>query len=249
MKLVIAEKPSVGMDFAKALGIKDKKDGYIVANGDYTITWAVGHLVEIDDSIAPQKWELETLPIIPSDFKYKPNEKTIKQLKVIKDLVKQAEEIIISTDAGREGELIARLILNTAGWKNWDKTYRFWTSQALTKEVIQKELKSVKPSKEYDSLYFSALARQHSDWVVGINLTRLITIKAGNGVWSVGRVQTPILRLIVERDLAIENFKPEEYYTIKGLFKTDKYEYEGFLRLDNKAVKQDNKQDNDEEEN
>lgn len=248
MKLIIAEKPSVGMDFAKALGIKEKKDGYIVSNNNYLITWAIGHLVEIDDSIAPQTWDLKTLPIIPQSFRYRANPKTSKQLKVIKDLIKQAKEVIISTDAGREGELIARLILNTAGWKNWDKTYRFWTSEALTKEVILRELKNLKPAKDYDSLYFSALARQHSDWIVGINLTRAVSVKAKEGVWSVGRVQTPLLRLIVERDIEIENFKPEEYYVVKGIFKAGSFEYEGFLKLSGYVKTENNKQEEDEEE-
>jgi len=115
-----------------------------------------------------------------------------------------------NTDAGREGELIARLILLHVGWKKWDRTYRLWTSEALTPEVVRRELNNLKPAGEFDSLYWCALARQHSDWIVGINLTRLVTLKSSDGsVWSVGRVQTPTLKLIVDRDTEIENFKPQ----------------------------------------
>ncbi|NPA14686.1 MAG: hypothetical protein GXN97_05825 [Aquificae bacterium] len=129
-----------------------------------------------------------------------------------------------------------------AGWKNWDKTYRFWTSEALTPEVIRKHLKNLKPAREFDSLYYSALARQHADWVVGINFTRLATLKSNSGdVWSVGRVQTPTLRLIVEREEEIQNFQPEEYFVIKATFQKENKNYEGILIRDKslKLLKED----------
>jgi DNA topoisomerase-3 len=222
--LILTEKPSVAQDFAKALKAV-KKNGYF-ENDRYYITYALGHLFEIDDSIANPKWNLDELPIIPERFKYKL--KNGGQFKVIKELLGKSDKVVIATDAGREGELIARIILQQAGWKNWDKTYRFWTSSALTEEVVLEGLRNLKPAKEFDSLYYSALARQHSDWIVGINLTRAVSLKASKGVWSVGRVQTPTLALIVDRDLEIENFKPQEYYVIKGLF-NKKQDYEGML--------------------
>lgn len=229
MKVILCEKPSVAQDIAKALGKAQKKDGYIQA-GDYAITWAFGHLFEIDDEVAPKKWSLDTLPIFPEKFKYRLTKGAGKQFKVIKELLKKADGVVIATDAGREGELIARLILYQAGWKDWDKTYRLWTSEALTSEVVKRELKNLKPAKDFDSLYWSALGRQHADWIVGINLTRLITLKSSDrSVWSVGRVQTPTLRLVVERDLEIERFKPEPYWIVKALFEKEGSTYEGIF--------------------
>jgi DNA topoisomerase-3 len=234
--LILTEKPSQARDFAKALGNCKQKEGYYDC-GKYIITWAVGHLFEIDGSVAPTKWSLETLPIYPEKFKLKLRRGGGKQFKVIKKLLKNCDSVLISTDPGREGELIAREILQMAGWKNWDKTYRFWTSEALTPEVIRKHLKNLKPAKEFDSLYYSALARQHADWVVGINFTRLATLKSNSGdVWSVGRVQTPTLRLIVEREEEIQNFQPEEYFVIKATFQKEDKNYEGILIRDKSFI-------------
>ena len=216
--LILTEKPSQAQDFARALGDCKKRDGYIEC-GDYIITWAFGHLFEIDDSIAPKEWKIEDLPIFPENFKLRVSKGKAKQFKVIKELLKKVDRVIISTDAGREGELIAREILQMAGWKNWENTYRFWTSEALTPEVVKKTLKNLKKAKDFDSLYYSALARQHADWLVGINLTRLVSLKSSDrSVWSVGRVQTPTLRILVDRENEIENFKPEPYWTIEALF-------------------------------
>ena len=217
--LILTEKPSVARDIAKALKTCKEKQGYIDC-GNYVITWAFGHLFEIDtDSIAGKGWKLETLPIFPKEFKLKLRKGMGKQFKVIKDLLQKVSKVIIATDSGREGEIIAREILLMAGWKNWENTYRFWTSEALTPDVVRKTLKNLKPAKEFDSLYYSALARQHADWLVGINLTRLITLKSRDkSVWSIGRVQTPTLKLIVEREKEIKNFKPEPYYLIGGIF-------------------------------
>ena len=227
MKLILTEKPSVAVDIAKSLGRFDRKDGYLEA-GDYTVTWAFGHLFEIDDSIASERWELSTLPVFPEEFRYKCTNG--EQFGKIRELLMSADEVIISTDAGREGELIARLILIHAGWDRWDRTYRLWTSEALTPEVVKREIRRVKPAEEYDSLYWSALARQHADFVVGINFTRLVSLKsADKSVWSVGRVQTPTLKLIVDRDLEIENFKPQPYVIVRATFKKGKSKYEGRL--------------------
>ncbi len=227
--LILAEKPSQARDFAAALAPCKRKEGYYDC-GNYLITWAVGHLFEIDDSIAPKKWSLRTLPIFPEKFKLRLRRGMGKQFKVIKGLLKEADRVVIASDPGREGELLAREILLMAGRKNWDKTYRFWTSEALTPEVVKRTLKNLKPAREFDSLYYSALARQHADWIVGINLTRLITLKSSDrSVWSVGRVQTPTLKLIVDREREIENFVPKEYFVIKATFQRGNFKYEGLL--------------------
>jgi len=246
MRLILCEKPSVAREVAKAIGQASQKDGYIQA-GEYLITWAYGHLLEIDDKIAPQKWDLENLPILPERFSYRPKDSNSqKQIKVIKELLSKVSEVIINTDAGREGELIARLILSFCGWKG--KTLRLWTSLALTPEVVRKELRNLKPSEEFDSLYFSALARQHSDWMVGINLTRAVSLRAGRGLWSVGRVQSPTLALIVQRDKEIESFKPEPYAVIKGIFDKGGQSYEGTLLFNKTELRDRPTEDEDDED-
>ncbi len=237
-RLILAEKPSVAKDIASALCKSLDKDaskkGYFECKDkNLYITWAIGHLVEIDDEIAPRKWSLETLPILPETFKYKVIDKTSNQFKVISKLLKEVDEVVIATDAGREGELIARLILMLNHFRGSVK--RFWTSDALTKEVILREMENLKDASLFDSLYYSALARSHADWIVGINLTRLMTVKAGGGVWSVGRVQTPTLKLIVDRYRENKEFIPKEYYVIKAIFgdkKSISKSYTGFLLLD-----------------
>ncbi len=228
-KLILTEKPSQAEDFAKALGNCKRRKGYYEC-GEYLITWAVGHLFEIDGSIAPKKWSLSTLPIFPEKFKLRLRRGMGKRFKVIKELLKKVNSVVISTDPGREGELIAREILLMAGWKNWKNTYRFWTSEAFTPEVIRKNLKRLKPAGAFDSLYYSALARQHGDWLVGINFTRAVSLKSSDrSVWSVGRVQTPTLKIIVDRESEIENFKPEEYFVVKATFRKGNFQYEGKL--------------------
>jgi DNA topoisomerase-3 len=197
------------------------------------ITYALGHLVEIDDGeFTGKKWVLDELPLIPKKFSYRIMNGKKDQFRVIKNLLKSAGEVYVFTDAGREGELIARLILMLAGYKG--KAKRFWTSEALTMDVVKRELSRMKDLSEYDSLYYSALARQHADWIVGINLTRLATLKMkslpvdGSGlVWSVGRVQTPVLKLVVDREMEIRNFKPEEYYVVLAEFEKDGIKYVG----------------------
>jgi DNA topoisomerase-3 len=247
--LILTEKPSVAEDFAKALQCK-RRDGYF-ENGEYVITWAFGHLFEISDEGIPQKWSLEGLPIFPERFEYKlRSSQAGKQFKVIKGLLSQTKRVVVGTDAGREGELIARLILQKAGLKDWSKVYRFWTSSALTPEVIRQELKRLKSAKEYDSLYWCALARQHADFLVGINLTRAVSLRSSGGVWSVGRVQTPTLALVVQRDLEIENFKPKPYWVIKALFSVNGENYEGvwFGKKSGGGVNENEDVDEEEEE-
>ncbi len=170
-------------------------------------------------------WTMDTLPIFPEKFLYRVKDKVKHQYSVIESLLKKADEIYIATDAGREGELIARLILRQANCTN-KNIYRIWTSEALTKDVILRELNAKKPLKDYDTLFYSAIARSHADWLVGINLTRLASLLINNKeLWSVGRVQTPVLKLIVERELEIQNFVPEPFWYLAVYFKKDNVEF------------------------
>ncbi|MBC7713748.1 MAG: DNA topoisomerase III [Rhizobacter sp.] len=220
--LILTEKPSVARDFALALGGgSGGQDGFI-ENENYVITWAIGHLLAPFDpeDYDPKykKWSLATLPIIPADFKFKAQPKTKKQLDVIKRILKRTDldRLIVATDAGREGELIARLILNEG--KSKLKSFRFWTSAALTKDVIHLEMKNLKPLHEYDRLFIAGRARQKADWLVGMNLSRLATLKL-NDLFSVGRVQTAVLSMLVERRKAIDAFIPVDYFEFKAKFK------------------------------
>jgi DNA topoisomerase-3 len=223
--LILTEKPSVARDFASALSTS--RSGAVSGEGfieteEHVITWAIGHLLSPFDpedyDTKFKKWSLATLPIIPEEFKFKAQPKTKKQLDIIKRLLKRPDldRLIVATDAGREGELIARLILNDARSKL--KSFRFFTSAALTKEVIHQELKKCKPLYEYDRLYIAGRARQKADWLVGMNLSRLATLKL-NDLFSVGRVQTAVLGLIVEKRKAIEAFIPQDYFEFKANFK------------------------------
>lgn len=220
--LILTEKPSVARDFAQALANGSAGGDGFIETDDYVITWAIGHLLSPFDpedyDAKYKKWSLLTLPILPLDFKFKAQSKTKKQLDIIKRLLKRSDidRLIVATDAGREGELIARLILNEG--KSKLKSFRFWTSAALTKEVIHSELKKLKPLNEFDRLYIAGRARQKADWLVGMNLSRLATLKL-NDLFSVGRVQTAVLGLIVERRKAIEAFVPHDYFEFKANFK------------------------------
>ena len=247
-KLILAEKPSQARDIAIAIDDNYKTQrGYILA-GDYIVTWAIGHLVELyepeDYDFRYKRWRLNDLPIIPDEFLYKVKEE--KQFRVIARLLtrKDVEAVIIATDPGREGELIARLILREAGW-NWEErpTYRFWTSKALTPSAVREALENLRPVTEFDRLYLSALMRQWADWIVGINASRGYTLIFGRGgkkeVYSVGRVQTPTLKLIVDRELEIKNFKPVDYWLIKATFSKGSESYVGTYF----CIKEDGKED------
>lgn len=218
-KLVIAEKPSVAKDIAKILNCKIRNDGYL--EGDkYIITWAIGHLVILPDpgeyDIRYKKWNLKDLPIIPQNMKLKPNPKTYKQYQVVNKLFKspQIDEIICATDAGREGELIFRYIYELSKCKKPFK--RLWIS-SLTSDAIKEGFSNLKDGKAYDPLYYSAKCRSESDWLVGINGSRAYSIKY-NSLLSIGRVQTPTLKIIVDRDLNIDNFNPVDYWEVKAEF-------------------------------
>ena len=214
-KLVITEKPSVAREIARVLGCTNKKDGAIYGT-NYIVTWALGHLVtlatpeELDKKWAV--WKLEDLPMIPEKFETRVIKEVSKQYSVVKNLLKSNEvsELIVATDAGREGELVARWIINKVGFKKPIK--RLWISSMTDKAIID-GFKNLKDAKKYDNLYYSAESRAIADWLVGLNVTRALTCKY-NAQLSAGRVQTPTLAMIVEREEEISKFKPVEYYNI-----------------------------------
>lgn len=222
MKLYICEKPGQGRDLARILGISGGSDGFI-GNKDIAVTWAIGHLIqqlepdEIDAKY--QKWNAEHLPIIPTTWKMKPNPKTKKQLNIIKSLLKQSDRVVVATDGDREGEVIGRELLDYFNWNG--SIERLWL-KALDDSSIKKALNTIKTNTETKPLYEAGVARARADWLVGMNATRALTILAKaqgySGVLSVGRVQTPTLAIVVNRDLEIENFKPKDYYDLMGVF-------------------------------
>lgn len=213
--LILAEKPSVGRDIANALNLQQKSNGYIEGK-QYIVTWALGHLVTnaTPEQYNPsyKEWNLEDLPIIPKKMKTVVISKTNRQFKVVKSLIldKNVKEIIIATDAGREGELVARLILDKVGNKKPIK--RLWIS-SVTKKAIQEGFKRLKNGNAYQNLYEAALARSEADWIVGINATRALTTKY-DAQLSLGRVQTPTIQLVKSRQDEINYFKSEKYYTL-----------------------------------
>ena len=202
MKTIIAEKPSVARDIAKIVGASQRKDGYLEGNGHH-VTWAIGHLVGLamPKAYGHEKWELSTLPIVPEHFKLEvTNDPGIKkQLATIKELFSKTDEIIVATDAGREGELIFRYIYELTKPPIEPTIKRLWISD-MTEKTIRKGLQELKPISDYDRLYHSGKARSESDWLVGINFTQAFTLASKkNKALSIGRVQTATLRLIVDR--------------------------------------------------
>ena len=213
MKLVIAEKPSVAMALASVLGARTRKDGYVEGNG-YIVSWCVGHLVGLCDASEYdekyKKWRYEDLPIVPECWKHKILEGTKKQFGILKKLMRdsQVDEVICATDAGREGELIFRLVYEQAGCKKPMK--RLWIS-SMEEQAIKDGFASLKDGSCYDSLYQSALCRAKADWLVGINASRLFSVLYNQNL-KVGRVQTPTLAMIVDRNQKIKEFTKEKYY-------------------------------------
>ena len=214
MKLVVAEKPSVARSIANVLGAKSFQGGYIVGNG-YIVSWCIGHLVELaePESYGEQwkTWSYASLPIKPEEWKYKIKGETKAQFEVLCYLMNDEDvtEVICATDAGREGELIFRLVYEMAGSTKPIK--RLWIS-SMEERAIKDGFAHLKAGSEYGNLYRSALCRQKADWLVGINGTRLFTVLYGNKVLKVGRVQTPTLAMLVEREKAIKNFEREQYF-------------------------------------
>ncbi|MHC6199218.1 type IA DNA topoisomerase [Elizabethkingia miricola] len=210
MITVIAEKPSVARDIAKVLGANTQKEGYLEGNG-YFITYAFGHLVGLAEPVEygySEKWLKSELPLVPERFKLIANKEAKKQLGIIKNLIKNSDSLIVATDAGREGELIFRWIYDFIGIQKPFK--RLWISD-MTDKSIKEGFKSLLPGSSKDNLYFSAKARAESDWLVGMNATRLMTLN-NNTLLSIGRVQTPTLRLIVDRYLDHKNFVIKDYW-------------------------------------
>lgn len=213
MHLVIAEKPSVAMALAKVIGAGERKEGYVKGNG-YLVSWCVGHLLTFCDAAEYderyRKWQYEDLPIIPKDWKRKVLDGTKKQFTVLKKLMnsKDVESVICATDAGREGELIFRLVYEQAGCSKPMK--RLWIS-SMEETAIKEGFASLKDGSCYEDLYQSALCRAKADWLVGINASRLFSVLYNQNL-KVGRVQTPTLAMIVERNQKIKEFKKEKYY-------------------------------------
>lgn len=224
--VVICEKPSQGRDIARILGATKSQEGYLEGNG-YCVTWCVGHLLMLapPEDYRPdiKPWRLEALPVIPETWKYLPNPKTSKQLNVIKKILKTTDHVWIATDADREGDVIGREILDYCHYKG--KIERLWLS-ALDDASIKKAIADIKPDSFSRSLYQAGLGRSMSDWLIGMNLSMATTVKfsQGAGVLSVGRVQSPTLKLVVDRDKKIEQFKSQEYYEIHVQVKTVKNE-------------------------
>lgn len=219
--LVIAEKPSVARDIARVLKCTKKGNGSL--EGDkYIVTWALGHLVTHADpeqyDVKYKEWKMEDLPIIPNPFKLVPIRQTTKQFNAVKTLLNRQDvnEVIIATDAGREGELVARWILAKA--KSRKPIKRLWIS-SVTDQAIREGFNNLKDGRKYDHLYEAAVARAEADWVVGINATRALTVKY-NAQLSTGRVQTPTLAMIANREQQIKNFKPKTYYGLQALTNT-----------------------------
>ena len=216
MKLVICEKPNVGAAVAAALGVTGRKDGYIEGNG-YLISWCIGHLVQLSDAAAYgeqyKKWSYDSLPILPQEWKYTVAADKGKQFKILKDLMHRADvsEVVNACDAGREGELIFRFVYEVAGCKK--PFTRLWIS-SMENEAISSGFDNLKDGREYDALYHSALCRAKADWLIGINATRLFSCLYGKTL-NVGRVQTPTLKMLVDRDAAITGFQKETYYHVR----------------------------------
>ena len=216
MKLVICEKPSVGAAVAAALGVTGRKDGYIEGNG-YLISWCIGHLVQLSEAAAYgeqyKKWTYDSLPILPQEWKYTVAADKGKQFKILKELMHRADvsEVVNACDAGREGELIFRFVYHQAGCKK--PFTRLWIS-SMENEAIRSGFDNLKDGREYDALYHSALCRAKADWLIGINATRLFSCLYGKTL-NVGRVQTPTLKMLVDRDAAITGFKKEKYYHVR----------------------------------
>ena len=227
MKLCIAEKPSVAKDIAEVLGAKQRMDGYYEGNG-YQVTWTFGHFCTLkephDYDMKWKYWRLEELPVIPANFGIKliENDGVKKQFALIEKLVQNCSEVINCGDAGQEGELIQRWVLLKAKCKVPIK--RLWIS-SLTEEAIREGFQKLKDSSDYDRLYAAGSARAIGDWLLGINATRLFTVKFGRGqsTFSIGRVQTPTLAMIVQRQKEIDSFRVDEYWELKTIYRDTEF--------------------------
>jgi len=225
MIALIAEKPSVANDIARIIGATGRNDGYLSGNG-YMVTWAFGHLIQLamPEAYGVANFRRESLPILPPDFQliprqvkgekgYKADPGVLKQLKMIKEVFDRCDKIIVATDAGREGELIFRYIFH---YLNCRKPFvRLWIS-SLTDKAIREGLDNLQPGGRYDNLYLSAKSRSEADWLIGINATQALSVAAGQGVFSLGRVQTPTLVMICNRYWENKNFVPAKFWQLKA---------------------------------
>lgn len=242
IRVIVSEKPSMGRAIAAALGIQGTGRSFIQGK-DVIVTWCVGHLVQ---AIEPEgynpdlkTWRMDTLPIFPDQFRYAPIEATRDQYAVVASLMNRDDvaDVVNATDAGREGELIFDLVYRLSGCAK--PVQRFWTS-SLTDNAIREAYASMKPGKAYYGLRDAARSRQESDWLVGINCTRAQTLvmrrSGGEGVYSIGRVQTPTLAILVNRELEITDFVPKEFWTVWAVFQAQEGIYRGkwFHKVDGK---------------
>ena len=237
MRVIIAEKPSVARDIAKVLDIKASKKGFIEGRG-CAVTWAFGHLVTLQEpgeyDPALKRWSLDTLPFVPEEFKLKliSNRGVAEQFQIIKKLCEQAEEIVCATDAGREGELIFRYVLALSNCET-KPIRRLWLN-SLTPDAIRAAFKDLKDGHDFDPLYAAARCRSESDWIVGLNATRYYTVRHGRigtgndrVLWTIGRVQTPVLAMIVERDDTILQFRPQPFWECSTRYREVLFKYTG----------------------
>ncbi|MDB8937545.1 DNA topoisomerase, partial [Parabacteroides merdae] len=237
---ILCEKPSVAASVAAVLGAKERHDGYLSGNG-YLVTWAFGHLVQLamPNAYGYTGFRRENLPILPQAFKYiprqiredkeyRPDPGVLKQLRIIRELFSRADRLVNFGDAGREGELIFRLIYNYTGCrKPFD---RLWIS-SLTDRAIREGLDNLRPGNDYDNLYRAAEARAIADWEIGLNATQALSIAAGQGIYSLGRVQTPTLMMICCRYLENRDFTPQTYYRLKVSAEKDGTPFAAFSEL------------------
>ena len=242
MKVCIAEKPSVAREIANILGANTKRDGYYEGNG-YAVTYTFGHLCTLlepkDYKPHWKSWDLNNLPMLPERFdtKVTGDAGIRKQFNIVKSLFDKATVVINCGDAGTEGELIQRWVINQAGYKG--EVQRLWIS-SLTEEAIKEGFKNLKPAEKYDNLYYAGFSRAIGDWLLGLNATRLYTVKFGGykQVLSVGRVQTPTLAMLVNRFVEIENFKPQPYWELQTTYRNTLFNYEDgrFLKQEDGQV-------------
>ncbi|MCD8406146.1 DNA topoisomerase 3 [Tenacibaculum dicentrarchi] len=230
MKVCIAEKPSVAREIANILGANTKRDGYFEGNG-YAVTYTFGHLCTLlepkDYKPHWKSWDLNNLPMLPERFNTKVtgDEGIQKQFNIVKSLFEKADVVINCGDAGTEGELIQRWVINQANYKG--EVQRLWIS-SLTEEAIKEGFQNLKPASQYDNLYYAGFSRAIGDWLLGLNATRLYTVKFGGykQVLSIGRVQTPTLAMLVNRFKEIQNFKPQPYWELQTLYRETLFSYE-----------------------
>lgn len=232
MKVVVAEKPSVARDLARVLGANQRHEGSLSGNG-WCVTWAIGHLATLktpDEYDARLKrWSLEHLPFVPERFDLKPTEQngSKQQLEIVADLCRKADELWCATDAGREGELIFRYVLEYAGCA--DKPFRRLWLSSLTEDAIRNALKAAKPGSDYENLHAAARSRAEADWIVGLNATRAYTVRYGGGrvLWSLGRVQTPVLAMIAARDDEIRVFDARPFWELRTTYRKALFRHAG----------------------